>query len=491
MATSSIIASMGRRRTCRVPTGVVSWRAVVATTMAVVGGGAACGGDGPPAIDAVPSRTITLSLDRTVVTERVSTTPLELAATEPPPTLLDGTPMALREPGVWTAQVPDGTAAAVALTLSGLPRVWDLPGDDLRASLVERATTAVTPPPAGAFLELVVTLPTPYTSAEQLDVVVFGTRFGAEVPGVSPGATGFTRALRYDAPARLTPDAHVTVLRYAVTPDSAALTGALVATAIDQTGVSTTIEGAIDASAPTMVLHAAQDHAAVTARLAALTPPMAPVPGSETGVYQVAVTPGAAAGYWDGVSLAYGRVPTGASLDVSYQDPLSALGWPEVVTIGRAAYRDGPILMGSPARLIASVQMHGTPSAVTSIDYPAGLATHIALDGAPLTADLTPIHAGFEVTFTTDQATPDTLYTLDVINTVGAPGGDSATLEMVSTEPRFVVPASAFPAGRPPWYILRITSTRGGYPRAASGDLTTFALPMSTATVDSPLILIQ
>ena len=84
------------------------------------------------------------------------------------------------------------------------------------------------------------------------------------------------------------------------------------------------------------------------------------------------------------------------------------------------------------------------------------------------------------------------LYRVTLFNTIGRFGGavPRAVAELTSTQPRFTIPIEVLlPAGQPWWYFARITTIRGGYTGATSGDLQTFTLPTTESYVDSPVFV--
>ncbi len=155
------------------------------------------------------------------------------------------------------------------------------------------------------------------------------------------------------------------------------------------------------------------------------------------------------------------------------------------------------MLGGVPTTLSALAYQIVDPASAGTLDLPAGLpldvtitqgtsTTHLTTDGTMLNLNLSQVA---EVDITTDN-TANTYYTLEIDEL----SSDGTT---VTRKPVVVVYGPTTHFELPPWffeatktYTITAGATVGGYPNAATGDLVTFALPMSVSQADTAVFTV-
>ena len=400
-------------------------------------------------------------------------------------------------PGTWTADIPTGNPPAY-FTLPDLPMghyYWALPSRAMRGNFVVYEHPNATAPGATSQLALNVTLPAPY-AGQTLIVYAVGAWMthlltAAEVPmaGVATVATtipysSFTPAMTTITPSRITASDIPLVLEYT----GAALTGVLQAAAFDQTDGTDNITGTMVAFAQdkTLAIPLATN---LTMRFSAVRPAVA----APTESWSLSAAPGATVGTAFGPQLLSG-VPAATDTMVSamYGNPFESLGWPAIFGISATGTRTY-MFNAMPVTLGASLWSY-VDAGATSATFDAGLPTTINLgqtqlttDGQMVTVDATkPI----EITFSPDQST-NTLFTarIDELVVNGMAVERHTIFRGASTMSTFDLPSDQLVSGHT--YVIVAGCIHGGYTQAASGDLETFAFPLSSSQLDSGVFTVQ
>ena len=401
-------------------------------------------------------------------------------------------------PGTWTADLPTGNPPAL-FTLPDLPmghHYWALPSRAMRGNLVVFEHPNATAPSATSQIALNVTLPAAYNS-ETLIVYAVGAWMnhvlaGAEVPAVS--ATTAAATIPYSSfnpasgaivPSRITAADIVLVLEYA----GADLTGVLQAAQFDQTDGTDNVAGTMVAVAHDKMLNIPLT--ATATRFTAVRPAVG-APGTSWGL---SAAPGASVGTAFGPQLLSGTpAATDTAVTAMYGNPFESLGWPAIFGLTSSGTRT--YMLGAlPVTLSAFVASYVDASATTAA-FDAGLPTTINLNTTQLTTDGQTITVDtskpIEITFSPDQVT-NTLYTVhldELAPNAMATAVDRTTIFAgTSTDHTFDVPSDLLTSGHT--YVIRAGCIRGGFSQAASGDLQTFAFPVSFGQLDSGVFTVQ
>lgn len=441
--------------------------------------------------------TASVDLQRVSVGASVVTSPLELAA---PPTFLlaagnlDGTPGAA---GHWSAPAPLAENPAVLYTAPDQPKAFQhelaFATRATRAGFIAFEHPMPAPAPASSLM-VDVTLPGIYSATQTLEIAAIGAwthlvLAGAELP--LAGAMAISTTIPYASftattaspRARISSMDRVVVLRYM----GQTLTGSLEVPVFDQSDATDTLTGTMTAVTADTPFDAAVDPPTVASRYAAIQPAMS-VPAM---TWRVTASPGASVGATNGVGLAGGAVAMAdTSISSSYSDPFAS--WPAVLTYTTAASRTYT-LGGAPVTLSASLSSSLDPAAGLTLDLPAGLATGTSIaqtalitDGMPVSLDPTQPVA---VDLTTDKAA-NSWYAIriDEFTVVGASVSRTPVIEVLGPTPHLTLPPRVLQAGHT--YTVVATCIAGGNPAAASGDLETFAFPISIGQVDSAVFTV-
>lgn len=400
-------------------------------------------------------------------------------------------------PGTWSADIPSGNPPAY-FTLPDLPmghHYWALPSRAMRGNFVVYEHPNATTPGATSQLALAVTLPAAY-NGETLVVYAVGawmihTLTAAEVPAAATTSiattipyASFNPAMPSITPSRITASDIPLVLEY-TGPD---LTGVLQAAQFDQTDGTDNIGGTMLA-----VTHDKMLAIPLAANLATRFSAVRPAVSAPASSWTLSAAPGATVGTGFGPQLLTG-VPasTDTMVTATYGNPFESLGWPAIFGIsatGTRTYTFNAI----PVTLTASLWSYADASA-TSATFDAGLPTTINIgqtqlttDGQTLAVDATkPI----EITFSPDQST-NTLFTarIDELVVNGTAIDRNPIFTGVSTEHTFDLPSDQLVSGHT--YVIDAGCMQGGYTQAASGDLQTFAFPLSYSQLDSGVFTVQ
>jgi hypothetical protein len=447
----------------------------------------------------------TLEIQRASVGATVTMTPLDLSLD--PPTFL----------------VPDPTATcgmALAIASPAAPATWSVQADGTPASLytapdgtiyelafASRAQRDVfwayehpnpTPPGASSQLAMNVMLPSPYAAMQTFSLEAIGPWAShplatAELPIIGGAAIATTiaySAFTKSAPgqsARITKQDVVLLLRHT----GADLTGVWQADSFDQTDATDTLGGpaAMTAVTDDHTFDATISPTAIASRYAALRPAV----GTPTLSWAVYAGAGYSVGTFPGVTLNSGPVAmTDTTVASGFPMPFAALGWRPALLYIASASRPFT-LAGAPTSLNAFAYTFADPASGMTLDLPAGMPDLISLAGAPLNVDgMTVVidpTKGVAVDIVPDAAV-NTLYQIQIDELVsdGVTVKRKPVANVRGPDKNFVLP---------PWYFLvnhtyKITASCivGGYPNAATGDLATFALPMSVGQLDSAVFTV-
>lgn len=256
------------------------------------------------------------------------------------------------------------------------------------------------------------------------------------------------------------------------------LTGQLVVPALDQSTGTTAISGVMAPVTATTPFGVAISASAVATRFTAQVP--APTTAA-TQDWRVQASPGHAFGAPVGVSLANGSfTPTDTAINGVYGNPFPAQ-WRATFTYTASATRTFSI-GGAAATMATRLQTIDEAKSGLTLDMPVGLPTIITMNGTPLNSD--GMTAALDVTkqvmvdITADR-TQNTLYevTLVEIAVVGNQVTQTPLVVVSGTTPHLPLPPRSMQTGHT--YNLRTRCIAGGYSGAATGDLQSFALPVS------------
>ena len=400
-------------------------------------------------------------------------------------------------PGAWTADIATGNPPAY-FTLPDLPmahRYWALPSRAMRGNFVVFEHPNATAPGATSQLALAVTLPAAYTS-ETLIVYAVGAWMthvltAAEVPAAMATTiattipyASFTPAISTITPSRITASDIPLVLEYT----GSDLTGVLQAAQFDQTDGTDNISGTMLA-----VTHDKMLAIPLATNLATRFSAVRPAVSAPASSWTLSAAPGAAVGTSFGPQLLTG-VPAAVDTMVTamYGNPFESLGWPAIFGISATGTRTY-MFNAIPVTLTASLWSYVDASA-TSATFDAGLPTTINIGATQLTTDgqtvMVDATKPIEITFLPDQSM-NTLFTarIDELVVNGTAVDRHTIFTGVSTERTFDLPSDQLVSGHT--YVIDAGCIQGGYTQAASGNLQTFAFPLSFSQLDSGVFTVQ
>ncbi len=208
--------------------------------------------------------------------------------------------------------------------------------------------------------------------------------------------------------------------------------------------------------------------------------------------WQVNAAPGYSVGSSAGIELAGGAIAmTDMSFSSSYSNPFAALPWSAMLTYTAVATRTFT-LGGNAVSLSSSLSSSVEPSPGMTLDFPVGLAP-ATIAGSTLTDDGTTVT--LDPTTATDvvlgpDVVANTQYVarLDEITVVGMSVTRTPIISVQGSDPHLTLPPHVLETGHT--YTLVTTCVAGGTPNAMAGDLQTFALPVSTGSVDNPVFTV-
>lgn len=441
----------------------------------------------------------TLDVQRASIGTTVVLAPLDLTT---PPTFFDasapnGVAATQTTLGTWGTTLADATD--VAYTAPDLPTPFEhdieIASSKALANFIAFEHPSPQPAPA-SMLMLEVTLPDAYAATQTLEVAAIGawthyTLSGMDLP--IAGATSVATTLPYASftattaspPAQITMQDTLLVLRYSGTN----LTGVFQVPSFDQTEGTDPVMGAMTAVVPGTPFDATIDPTTLGTRFDALKP-------SDAGLtmsWRLDASPGYAVGATTGVQLGGAAIaPTDLTFSSTYTNPFDALQWQPMLSYSASETRS-VVLGGATANLQASMLSIVDPAAGLILDAPAGLPTMISIDQTLLTTDAMTVTLDpttpLEVDFMSDVAT-STYYSVTVaeIAVVGTSVTRTAVITVDGPAPQLTLPPNTLKVGHT--YTLAAACIAGGYPNAATGDLQTFALPISIGEADSAVFTV-
>ncbi len=390
-------------------------------------------------------------------------------------------------------------------------RMLALPSAMMRANYVElEHPGAQEPLPSSSFM-LDITLPSVHVSApaETFSVQAVGawmsraltTGDGVPAPDVNVNKimgsvpySAFALMVPGNPRARITMADVVLVLRYTVNT----LSGVFQSGAFDQTDGVDTLAGTMIAVPANTQVTAAIDPPSFATRFAAARPG---VSGNSMS-WRINAAPGYAVGSDNGVRLINDTVAAiDTTINAMYGNPFESLDWKAVLTFGASAarnysYMESAMTVNVP--LAASMVTVTEPSTTLNLTMPAGLpitvtANELALvtDGQMLPLDLAnPIDVKATVDRPTNTAYELFLTELSIDSTGPAPVlARKVVIDLVTTGgPQFRLPPSLFTVGKT--YYITVRAYQGGFVNAAAGDVQTFTLPISYASLDSAVFTV-
>ena len=456
--------------------------------------------------ETTPPAAATLELQRVSIGATVVTGPLDVGANTPAFLAVDASDPSgfgritgtLTEPGHWSAAI--ASVAGVVYRAPDLPMPFQ---HELAFQSRAQSTSFVAfehpnpqPAPAASNVMVSVTLPGLYAATEALQIVAIGAwtnhvLTGGELPAVGATAIATTipyaafRAMTASPPARITLQDVVLVLRYT----GNTLTGQLILPPFDQTTGTDVVTGTMGTVTATTPFDAKIDPMMVASRFAAQMPKgSAPVLG-----WRIAAAPGYSVGVPTGVLLnGAGVAMADTTIAGTFSNPFTTNMWKPMLTYVSSGTRTFT-LGGTTVTLGSSLSSLADPSPGLMLDLPAGLPTAISLDGAPLTSDgmtvTTDVTKPVDVEITADRPT-NAYYdaTLIEIAVVGSSVISTPVIEVSGSSPHLTLPPNVLLHGHT--YTLNVACIAGGRPDAASGNLQTFALPMSVGTAASGIFTI-
>jgi hypothetical protein len=409
------------------------------------------------------------------------------------PATLDGT--------TWSAEVPDGVAASVEITVPDTSprRFYTFPNRDLIVQYANYAPSSPMPPDTST-LNVQLTLPAPgYRSVEGFQLYAAGTwRSHSLTSGLPTPDVGATQIGPVDIPyngstfnsfignttlEKITSNDLLVALRY----ENAVLTAAGQFAAFEQTGtdmISATLVDNVLAPLDVMI-----DPMAISSRLVT-----SPANGGQSFSYSLSAAPGWRYASNTGPFLRTGVVsPTEpkTTLTFPYGNPFTGLDWQTVLLVATSRGRSyTPPTLNLPVALAAGLNQSIRPGPGSTIDMPAGLPVLVLVNSTPLNSDglTVAIDPNRSVTLglVSDKPTCD-IYQFNVNELVPNKSNDALVannvLAAIGPPGEIKIPAGVFTTGKV--YSIRAHCYRGGHPGLASGDFSQRDLPLSVGYLDS------
>lgn len=466
----------------------------------------------PPDVALPPRATVTIqhlafNATATATTNATGTTAayyvpddIETSGLRRIPATLDG--------DVWTAEVPDGVAASVEITVPDAAprRYYAFPSRDLVVQY-GNYDQAAGPPPDPSNLNVQLTLPSGYASGESFILYAVGPWTAHTITALPAVDVGATQIGPVDIPyntstfpslvgtptlEKITAADSVVALRYA----NNTLTASAPLTPFEQTGTDTLVA---TLTANTLEpLDITLDPSAIATRLGMTTPA-----GGAAGLnWSLNAAPGYRYTNNVGPMLRQGAVAATdgmTTLTVPFGNPFTNVMWQTLFSFASTRSRayTPPALM-LPITLHAGLNQYVEPAAGTTIDVPAGLPVLVLVNDTPLTSD------GLTVTIDPNRAVKLALV-------ADRPGSSFYQFNIHELVPNDAMPATAlvqknvFAAIGPPGditipagvfttgkiYSIRAHCYRGGFPGLASGDLSQRDLPLSVGYLDSGVFTVE
>lgn len=451
------------------------------------------------------SGAISVRLQRVSVGASVEFNPLDVGTEQPTFLVRDlAQPSGVRlvdtraaESGRWVASTDAVEGVLYSYPDNPIPHLLWFPkfsGTDLRAYVTKyehpNPQPAPSPPPN---VTISVGLTSQYRATESFAVGAVGAWVQYSVPAPIVGDVVLSNATSYSAfqpfgeiggsVGQITAQDVVALLRYESTPAGVVnLTGQLSVPAFDQTSDPMNLTGTLIPIGAGQLQSLGATIAAVDAagRFTAQVPAIPPPVQS----WRVDAAPGYALGRHVGFLLAAGPIaPDATAISATYANPFSPQWHPTVTytAVAERTYNIGAIAI--PMR--SSLQAIAEAGPSISLNMAAGLPTQIAINGMPLTADGIAVNVdvkGPVYAEITSDRTENTLYEVTVVE-LSDTGIRTPVAVVMGIESRLQLPPGVLQPGRS--YYLRVDCTAGGYTKATSGNLQTFALPVSHGVQDS------
>ncbi len=454
----------------------------------------------------VDTSRVSLTMQRWSVGASLSKSPLDLSAEMVTFLVDDGAgnftpvPSEVVEPGVFGATIPDGTPA-VQFTPpdqpAPFPRLWQMPARDRRGGFSVYEHPGAQEPPPDAQITLTATLPTAYVAGETFRIEAIGawTRrslAGTELPAPDMGATAISTVLPYSSfttmtsspAARITSQDVVVFERYVANQ----LTGVYQVPPFDQTDGADAINATVMPVAANNPLTAAVMPDTYSQRYSAVRPAVTGLAQS----WSINAAPGWSIGSNTGVRLHAGSVATtDTMISTMFGNPFESLDWRALFQLSTSSSRT--YMFGATAAMTLSAGMFtvAEPGEDMVLDMPAGLPINIRANEVPLSTDgmAVPLDLTKAVEIDAILDKPAcALHTVTLFEVALASDMMSVqrtiVVDTLSTgEPRIALPPDRFQVDH--FYYVEFRCMQGGYPDAATGDLSTVTFPYSVSRADS------
>jgi hypothetical protein len=454
-------------------------------------------------------RTNSVALTRMSIGKTVSTAPVDLTGLRATYLVTQGDGVtrvaataAADKPGAWAAHLPE--PAPVELTVPAVPapqlQLYELPSSQLSLLIAVPEHPGPQPAPDGAMLTVTSFVDTPPAIDETFQVFTVGSWTSHAFTPVTYDPTSMMIgpiSYAFDTSDnlaqrphldKLTADDAFYVLRYA----GPTLTGYAEAPAFVQTGDDMIVTFAMKRVETTETLDFTIDTPSLATRYAAVRPQVG-VPGI---LWKLSAAPGYQVGSDLGPILSFGGVKMeDVGVMAPYGNPFTQLEWQSLLTVASAASRSY-MLPGAtaPVALSTGADQRVLPSGPLKIDMPAGLPTKVSINGTQLSVDGQSIAMPtqfIDISFTPDNLNAS-LYSIEISELAPDAAGTAVVRTQVlfaaALAPRFSVPPETFVLGHS--YVVRATTTYGGYPEVAAGDLVARDLPTSHSFLDSAVFTV-
>lgn len=460
----------------------------------------------------VPNRSNAVRLQRVSVGASVEFNPLDVGTPTPSffvadtsdPSGIQKIPTTTAEAGRWIATTRKPIDGVIySFSDSPIPHLLSYPGfagSDLRAyvNLYEHANPKPAASP-GPTVMINVTLPTTYQPTESFAVDAVGAWSHFSVPPPAVGAPALANTSSYSmfkpfdgiggSLWQLTAQDVFALLRYDTVTGITKLTGHRVVP-VDSTNNTIAVTGIVTPLPTDQNQNlSANITPALVANRFATTMPASPPPAQS---WRIDAAPGYALGLPFGFMLATGPVAqNAATITAMYTNPFSTQWHP---TINYIAVSQRTFSMGANStNMTTALQTVAEAAPSLTLEMAAGLPTKTTLNNMPLNVDGITLSLDVAgpvfVDITTDR-TQNTLYEVTVVEVAVA--GAQITRKPVAVtsgvDTHLPLPPGVLQAGHT--YYLQVLCTAGGYTQAATGDLQTFALPVSRALQEGAVFTI-
>jgi hypothetical protein len=406
----------------------------------------------------------------------------------------------------WTAEIPDGTRAAVEFTVpeaTPFRRMYSLPSRTVSSLYGVYEHPNLQDAPVGGTFSVKLALPTGYASGQFFRLYAVGpwvqhTFAATELPAVDTGATtigpvsipyntaAFPTLVNARPTPRLTTDDQIVALRY-VGND---LTAAGRVAPFEQSGGADPVIATLTA-VPHAPLDVKIDPNAVATRLAGTSPPVSAL----SMAWSVVAAPA-----W---KLANNTGPVLNAVSVAQTDPgtvtamfgnpFTDLGWTSLFTWAGNRSRTYTVpKFGLALTLYAGLNHLDDVAPGLVMDQPAGLPVLVSINKTALNADglsitLDPAKS-VELSLVADRAT-NLFYQWNIYEVVPNAAMPPTALDYkvayvaLSNETTVKVPNDIFVAGKV--YMIRAHCVQGGFPSFSTGDLQNRDVPYAVGYLDA------